>query len=253
MCRLKLHLFSISLVNLAIHPLRKLTMVLLKVTHGICSKTVVYIYIYAFSRRFYPKQLTVLVIQKTFYIYIYAFSRRFYPKRLTIAFRLYIFIITCVPWESNPQPFAQLTQCSTTEPHRNTTLLLYNTTVQFYNTFTLLKPWRFKFSGDLYLCIYSVFVFVLWSMVWCIILFNKKKESEKIFPNPLGKSNLNQVIRVPNQMICEPAPKSCTEVTTWIVIYEPGTHFYLNQIIRDTCSEVPIWMKRFITFSEVLT
>ncbi len=22
----------------------------------------------------------------------------------------------CVPWESNPQPFALLTQCSTTEP-----------------------------------------------------------------------------------------------------------------------------------------
>ncbi len=47
-------------------------------------------------------------------IYIYAFSRRFYPKRLTIAFRLYIFISMCVPWESNPQPFALLTQCSTT-------------------------------------------------------------------------------------------------------------------------------------------
>ncbi len=57
------------------------------------------------------------------YIYIYAFSRRFYPKRLTIAFRLYIFISMCVPWESNPQPFALLTQCSTTEPqeHHNTT------------------------------------------------------------------------------------------------------------------------------------
>ncbi len=55
-------------------------------------------------------------------IYIYAFSRRFYPKRLTITFKLYIFISTCVPWESNPQPFAQLTQCSTTEPHRNTCL-----------------------------------------------------------------------------------------------------------------------------------
>ncbi len=26
----------------------------------------------------------------------------------------------CVPWESNPQPFALLTQCSTTEPHRKT-------------------------------------------------------------------------------------------------------------------------------------
>ncbi len=50
---------------------------------------------------------------------IYAFSRRFYPKRLTIAFRLYIFISTCVPWESNPQPFTLLMQCSTTEPHRN--------------------------------------------------------------------------------------------------------------------------------------
>ncbi len=52
----------------------------------------------------------------TYLYYIYAFSRSFYPKRLTIAFRLYIFISTCVPWESNPQPFALLTQCSTTEP-----------------------------------------------------------------------------------------------------------------------------------------
>ncbi len=60
----------------------------------------IYIYIYAFSRRFYPK--------------------RFYPKRLTIAVRLYIFISMCVPWELNPQPFALLMQCSTTEPQRNT-------------------------------------------------------------------------------------------------------------------------------------
>ncbi len=51
--------------------------------------------------------------------YIYAFSRRFYPKRLTIAFRLYICISTWVPWESNPQPFAQLAQCSTTEPQEH--------------------------------------------------------------------------------------------------------------------------------------
>ncbi len=58
-----------------------------------------------------------------FSISIYAFSRCFYPKRLTNAFRLYIFISMSVPWESNPQPFAPfalLTQCSTTEPHRNT-------------------------------------------------------------------------------------------------------------------------------------
>ncbi len=33
----------------------------------------------------------------------------------------YTFLISmCVPWESNPQPFAPLTQCSTTAPHRNT-------------------------------------------------------------------------------------------------------------------------------------
>ncbi len=30
------------------------------------------------------------------------------------------FVSMCVPWESNPQPFALLTQCSTTEPNRNT-------------------------------------------------------------------------------------------------------------------------------------
>ncbi len=31
-----------------------------------------------------------------------------------------LIVSTCVPWELNPQPFALLTQCSTTEPHRNT-------------------------------------------------------------------------------------------------------------------------------------
>ncbi len=30
----------------------------------------------------------------------------------------YTISLVCVPWESNPQPFALLTQCSTTEPHR---------------------------------------------------------------------------------------------------------------------------------------
>ncbi len=33
---------------------------------------------------------------------------------------IHVFVSMCVPWESNPQPFALLTQCSTTEPHRNT-------------------------------------------------------------------------------------------------------------------------------------
>ncbi len=32
----------------------------------------------------------------------------------------YTFIVSmCVPWESNPQPFALITQCSTTEPQEH--------------------------------------------------------------------------------------------------------------------------------------
>ncbi len=51
-------------------------------------------------------------------VYIYAFSRRFYPKRLTVhsGYTLLLFFVSmCVPWELNPQPFVLLTQCSTTE------------------------------------------------------------------------------------------------------------------------------------------
>ncbi len=32
------------------------------------------------------------------------------------------FISICVPWESNPQPFELLTQCSTTEPQEQVKL-----------------------------------------------------------------------------------------------------------------------------------
>ncbi len=55
----------------------------------------------------------------TYYIYIYAFSRRFYPKRLTVHSGYTCFISMCVPWKLNPQPFALLTQCSTTEPQEH--------------------------------------------------------------------------------------------------------------------------------------
>ncbi len=50
---------------------------------------------------------------------IYAFSRRFYPKRLTVHSGYTFFVSMCVPWELNPQPFALLTQCSTTEPQEH--------------------------------------------------------------------------------------------------------------------------------------
>ncbi len=32
----------------------------------------------------------------------------------------------CVPWELNPQPFALLTQCSTTEPQEHTVCVVSN-------------------------------------------------------------------------------------------------------------------------------
>ncbi len=71
----------------------------------------------------------------------FAFSRCFYPKRLAIAFRLYIFISTCVLWESNPQLFALLTQCSTTEPHRN--VLFYTHIIIFiFIPFVVLIFWN---------------------------------------------------------------------------------------------------------------
>ncbi len=47
--------------------------------------------------------------RRVFYIYIYAFSRRFYPKRLTVHSGYTFFLMSmCVPWELNPQPSAML-------------------------------------------------------------------------------------------------------------------------------------------------
>ncbi len=50
------------------------------------------------------------------YIYIYAFSRCFYPKRLTVHSGYTFIVSMCVPWDTI---FALLTQCSTTEPQEH--------------------------------------------------------------------------------------------------------------------------------------
>ncbi len=42
------------------------------------------------------------IMHNTFYIY--AFSRRFYPKRLTVHSGYTFIVSMCVPWELNPQP-----------------------------------------------------------------------------------------------------------------------------------------------------
>ncbi len=43
----------------------------------------------------------------------------FYPKRLTLHSSYTFSVSMCVPWELNPQPFALLTQFSTTEPQEH--------------------------------------------------------------------------------------------------------------------------------------
>ncbi len=60
---------------------------------------------------------------------IYIFSRRFYPKRLTMHSGYTFCISMCVSWESNPQPFALLTQCSTTEPQEMCICYLLNVSI----------------------------------------------------------------------------------------------------------------------------
>ncbi len=60
-----------------------------------------YIYIYIKSNIYNVKKM-VLATNKT--------------KQLTVHSGYTFFVSMCVPWELNPQPFALLTQCSTTEP-----------------------------------------------------------------------------------------------------------------------------------------
>ncbi len=56
---------------------------------------------------------------KYIYIYIYAFSRRFYPKRLTVNSGYTCFCQYMCFLGIEPTTFALLTQCSTTEPQEH--------------------------------------------------------------------------------------------------------------------------------------
>ncbi len=61
------------------------------------------------------------------YIYIYAFGRRFYPKRLTVHSGytfFFFFFSTCVSWESNPQPLRCQHNALTTEPQEHTFIII---------------------------------------------------------------------------------------------------------------------------------
>ncbi len=63
----------------------------------------------------FPKLLTQLAQHPSVYIYIYTFSRRIYPKRLTVLSGYTFFQYVC-SLGIDPTTFALLMQCSTTEP-----------------------------------------------------------------------------------------------------------------------------------------
>ncbi len=54
------------------------------------------------------------------YIYVYIYS-------------VYTFFCMCVPWELNPQPFAVVTQCSTTEPQGHYVMEHYGIMIYIVN------------------------------------------------------------------------------------------------------------------------
>ncbi len=64
------------------------------------------------------RQSTFFVVQ----IYIMHLADAFIWSYLQLHSGNTFLISMCVPWDSNPQPFTLLTQCSTTEPHRNTSM-----------------------------------------------------------------------------------------------------------------------------------
>ncbi len=64
--------------------------------------------------------LNILMMLFTFTFTFMHLADAFIQSDLQLHSGYTFFISMCVPWESNPQPFALLTQCSTTEPHRNT-------------------------------------------------------------------------------------------------------------------------------------
>ncbi len=65
------------------------------------------------SRRLRTTALNLM--EKVDHIYIHAFSKRFYPKRLTVHLGC-TFFVSVFPGNWTQLPFALLTQCSTTEP-----------------------------------------------------------------------------------------------------------------------------------------
>ncbi len=61
----------------------------------------------------------IMIFKKYHYIYIYPFSRRFYPKRLTVHSCYTYFCQYMCFLGIEPTTFALLIKCSTTEPQEH--------------------------------------------------------------------------------------------------------------------------------------
>ncbi len=73
---------------------------------------------------------------------------------------IHFFISMCVPWELNPQPFALLTQCSTTEPQEHLLaylLVLFNSSFYYLCfcpvTVILLHSGSFHHENNFLICV----------------------------------------------------------------------------------------------------
>ncbi len=80
---------------------------------------------------------TYVIFPSYSYIYINAFSRRFYPKWLTVHSGYTCYCQYMCSLGIEPTTFVLLTQCSTTEPHRNTFWILFNKIYIFFKSVTL--------------------------------------------------------------------------------------------------------------------
>ncbi len=105
------------------------------------------------------------------YIYIYAFSRLG-----DLHFRQYIFLVsTCVSWESNPWPFALLTQCSSTEPQEHINIYTHTHTNIHTHIYThiYIHTHIHTHTHYTYIYIYVCYIYMCVCVCTCIVGYKK--------------------------------------------------------------------------------
>ncbi len=81
-----------------------------------------------------------------------------------------IFISMCVPWELNPQPFALLTQCSTTEPQEHSGYILGNINEELEKTVSVIAPLKIIDQQITHLLMDKVWNTLKFKLIMCLFL-----------------------------------------------------------------------------------